>query len=256
MMISKETLNHMLDQHKKFFECGGCGERFEFHGDLSYADLGGASLSGAVLNGVNLSNSDMHAANLFAADLRNANLSYANLRNVNLTSMSRITGAILYCADLRDSNLTFADLRGVNLSGANLEGVSLKYVTIDTTTTMVDVKGIISQKEYMDKNFDRVKDGYIVYKIFGLYYPVNDDWRIAPGSIIEELNCNMDRRERHATGINVGTCSHLVECAASAMRYGCVWKCIIRDEWLDGVCVPYTTDGGIRCNKLELIRII
>lgn len=35
-----------------------------------------------------------------------------------------------------------------------------------------------------------------------------------------------------------------------------VWKVLIRWEWLPGVCVPYNTDGQIRCEQVELIEIV
>lgn len=35
-----------------------------------------------------------------------------------------------------------------------------------------------------------------------------------------------------------------------------VWKVLIRWEWLAGVCVPYNTDGKIRCERVKLVEIV
>lgn len=37
---------------------------------------------------------------------------------------------------------------------------------------------------------------------------------------------------------------------------GETWKVLIRWEWLCGVCVPYMTDGKIRCERVELIGVV
>ena len=35
-----------------------------------------------------------------------------------------------------------------------------------------------------------------------------------------------------------------------------IWKVLIRWEWLCGVCVPYMTDGKIRCERVELLETV
>ena len=35
-----------------------------------------------------------------------------------------------------------------------------------------------------------------------------------------------------------------------------IWKVLIRWEWLPGVCVPYNTDGKIRCERVQLLEIV
>lgn len=40
-------------------------------------------------------------------------------------------------------------------------------------------------------------------------------------------------------------------------RYnGDIWRCLIRWEWLPGVCVPYNTNGKIRCERVELLEVV
>ena len=37
---------------------------------------------------------------------------------------------------------------------------------------------------------------------------------------------------------------------------GEIWKVLIRWEWMVGVCVPYNTDGKIRCERVELVEVV
>lgn len=41
-----------------------------------------------------------------------------------------------------------------------------------------------------------------------------------------------------------------------ALTKGDIWKVLIRWEWLCGVCVPYNSDGKIRCERVELVEIV
>ena len=169
-----------------------------------------ADLSGANLSGANLSGASLSYANLSCADLRCADLSYANLS----------------CADLSGADLSDADLSGADLSGAS---------------------GLIDATDYIGAHFERVKDGYIVYKTFGGAYSKPDSWTIEPGAIIEEV-CNPNRTNACGCGINVAPIEWVKE------NYkGDVYKLLIRWEWLPGVVVPYNTDGKIRCSRAQII---
>ena len=178
--------------------------------DLSDADLSGANLSRANLSRAYLSDADLSGANLSCADLSDADLSGANLS---------------------DANLSYANLRYANLSDANLSGAS----------------GLIDATDYIGAHFERVKDGYIVYKTFGGSYSKPDSWTIEPGAIIEEV-CNPNRTDVCGCGINVAPIEWVKE------NYkGDVYKLLIRWEWLAGVVVPYNTDGKIRCSRAQII---
>ena len=159
-------------------------------------------------------------ADLSGADLSGADLRYADLRNANLSG-----------ADLRNANLKNADLRYANLSGA---------------------KNILSQIDFLEENFETTKDGVIVYKTFGDAYVPPEKWVIQQGSIITE-NVNFDRTNTCACGINVAPLGWVER---NRYRVKNIWKCLIRWEWLCGVCVPYNTDGKIRCEKVELIEVV
>lgn len=168
-------------------------------------------------------------ADLSREDLRGANLSGANLREADLSK------ANLSRANLSEANLSRADLSGANLSRANLSGA----------------KGLLQTVNFLEARFERTDRGYIAYKTFGGSYKAPDTWKIEPGSVIEET-VNFDRCTTCGSGINVAPLEWVME------KYpdGTIWKVLIRWEWLCGVCVPYMTDGKIRCERVELLETV
>lgn len=222
--------------------------------DLHAADLSGAALDGVFLRRVDLSSADLNGADLRGAKLLDANLSSANLRDATL-SCAYLYGADLSYADLSYANLRGADLRGANLSHANLHGADLGGSANLSGANLSSAIGLLSAVDYMTTHFERTSDGYIAYKIFGREYDVPESWKIKKHSVIKE-NVNFDRTSGSGCGINVSTLDWMKR------NYGCkqydtknydIWKVLIRWEWLCGVCVPYTTDGNIRCERVELI---
>ena len=182
-------------------------------------------------------------ANLGGADLSYADLSYADLSRADL-SRANLGGADLSCADLIRANLGGADLSYANLSYANLSGANLKG------TNLSGAKGVLSATDYMQSKFGRTNDGYIVYKTFGGSYAASGKWEIKPGSVLTE-NVNFNRTETCGCGINVAPLEWV-----RGHYDGDIWRCLIRWEWLPGVCVPYNTDGKIRCEEVELLEIV
>lgn len=158
-------------------------------------------------------------ADLSCAKLSGANLSYANLSCANLS-----------CADLRGSDLSGADLSGANLSGA---------------------KGLLSAISYIDAHFERVKAGYIAYKTFDCTYNAPAAWKIEAGAVLSE-NVNFNRTDLCGCGINVAP----LEWVKREYPNKPIWKMLVRWEWLAGVCVPYNTDGKIRCERVELLEVV
>ena len=156
-------------------------------------------------------------------DGERANLSYANLRHADLSE------ADLSYVDLSYADLGEADLRHTDLSGAN---------------------GLLNTINYLEANFDRTDEGYIVYKSFGMYYTVPDNWNIKKGSIIEE-NVNSNRADICGCGINVATKEWIKNEKPQIKK---VWKLLIKWEWLAGVVVPYNTNGKIRCERAMLLE--
>ena len=170
-----------------------------------------------------LSDVNLRCANLSGADLRYANLRCANLRGADLS------GADLHGADLGSATLSGADLRGANLSGA---------------------KELMSNINFLEAHFERTNKGYVVYKTFGENYKISDMWEIKKGSVITE-NVNFTRTQECGCGINVAPLEWVKNYCE-----GDIWKCLIRWEWLAGVCCPYNSDGKIRCEKIELLKIV
>ena len=189
--------------------------------DLGDADLRRAYLSDADLSGADLRRADLGDADLSGADLRRANLSDANLSDANLSG-----------ADLRRADLRRADLGDANLSDANLSGAD----------------GLLSAINYMEAHFERTNEGYIVYKTFGSQYRPNPNWKIKKGSIIEET-VNHTRTQECGCGINVAPLEWVKQNCV-----GDIYELLIKFEWLSEVCVPYNTDGKIRCGRVEIIE--
>lgn len=176
-------------------------------------------------------------------DLSNTNLQYAffedcRLNNVNLTN-TNLSRVILHTCDL-----TGAKIRGTNLEDT-------EFYKTDITKAV----GLSSTKAAMDKFFGNDGSGYIVYKVFNMYYPPDPNWIIAPGSIIDDPLFNNDRTKRCGRGIDCGTMNYIRKKISGEWT---VWKCRIPNELVRDsmVCVPYSSSGDLRCRKLELLNII
>ena len=167
----------------------------------------------------------------------------ANLRGANLS------GANLSYADLRGANLSYANLSYANLRGANLRDADLSYANL-SYANLSYAEGLLSAINYMEAHFERTTNGYIAYKTFGAMYAAPKEWEIKPGAVIEE-NANMCRADECGCGINVAP----LEWVRRNYK-GEIWKVLIRWEWLVGVCVPYNTDGKIRCERVELVEVV
>jgi hypothetical protein len=219
--LTKEELMKIINDHQKWLAVKGgiCA-------DLSDADLSGANLRRADLMRANLRGADLSDADLSGADLSFANLNCANLR-----------GADLMRANLNYANLWRADLSDADLSGANLGDADLS-----------GAEGLLNPIEFIEKNFEKTKEGIIVYKSFDEHYIPNSNWKIEENSIIEEVT-NPLPTTKCGCGINVATKEWAErECINQ------IWKCLIRWEWLVGVVVPYQTNGKIRASKVQLIE--
>ena len=145
-----------------------------------------------------------------------------------------LSDADLSGANLRRADLSDADLRRADLSGANLSGS----------------QGLLDAINYMEANFERTDEGYIVYKSFNENYSAPDSWKIEPGEIIEEtVNC--DSTTECGCGINVAPLEWVRRNGRNQP-----YKLLIRWEWLPGVVVPYNTDGKIRCSKAQILEAV
>ena len=182
------------------------------------------------LRGASLQRANLHGANLYKTDL-----SYANLQG----------------ADLSGVTLAFTDLTFTNLTGANLTDVDIHDTTIDNTDLSGAI-GIMSSIDYLKNNFEFTNEGMIAYKVFNRFRKRPEHWVIKEGSILTE-NVNFNRANGCACGINLGSFEYIKDTFNTAK---CIWKVLIRNEWLSGVVVPYATRGQIRCERCELVEKI
>jgi len=257
MKMKIKELKGILEEHEKYLLNEEDGSRADLSDeDLSYVDLTGKNLSGANLkfadlygadlkdtnlSGADLTGADLTGANLNGADLSDADLSYANLRGSNLSG-ANLRNADLYDADLRVANLRDADLSGADLSDALLNNADLS-----------GAEGLLSQIDYLSEHFEKTYAGIFVYKTFEGGYTKPNKWPITKGLIITE-NVNFTRTQMDGCGVSVNTLEiSRQECQFSQLD---IWKCLIKYEWLPGVCVPYSTDGNIRAEKIQLLEKI
>ena len=160
-------------------------------------------------------------------------------------SRANLSGANLSWAGLSRANLSGANLSGANLSGANLSGANLSGANLSGAT------GLLSAVNFLEAHFDRTDAGYIAYKTFNVIYEAPAAWEIKGGAVISE-NVNFDRCTECGCGINVAP----LEWVKSRSANEPIWKVLIRWEWLCGVCVPYMSDGKIRCERVELLEVV
>lgn len=261
--MTQEKLNEILAAHKLWMDTDGANGVYanlrgaDLHGAaLIGDDLRCADLRGAALYGADLTDADLRCANLRGAALGRAELLYADLRSATLSDTDLIDAALggadlrdadLHGADLRGADLRSAKLSGADLSGANLRGADLRRAELS------GAKGLLSAADYMGAHFERTPDGYIAYKIFGGECAVPESWRVENGSVITE-NVNSNRTDECGCGINVAPLEWVKENSGRETRD--IWRVLIRWEWLCGVCVPYNTDGEIRCERVELVEVV
>ena len=161
------------------------------------------------------------------------------LAGKSIGARADLSGADLSGADLSGAKLLRADLSGAKLLRADLSGADLS-----------GAEGLTSAVDFLKSHFEKTEAGYIAYKTFNSQHRAPSAWSIEKGSIIEE-NVNFDRCKDCGCGINVAP----IEWVEQHYR-GAVWKVLIRWEWLAGVCVPYMSDGQIRCERVELLEIV
>lgn len=128
-----------------------------------------------------------------------------------------------------------ADLRGADLRGANLS----------------DAEGVLSSIDFMNEHFEKIDEGYIAYKTFNTFYNINPNWKIKVGEVLKE-NVNFNRNNACGCGINVAPLKWVKNQTGDLPIY----KVLIRNEWLMGVCVPYLSDGKIRCERVEILGVV
>lgn len=262
--MDQKELDEILEKHRKWLASEPDGERAvvndcDMHGldlsdrhlrgcDLSFCDMSHCDISGSdlsecemtqcILNYSNLSYSDMHESDIYNCELIGCNMHDSDMRDCDMIECD------MRNSDLRNSNLSNSRLRNSNLGGCLMVGCNLAHGDLS------GCKGLVSPIRYMEENFDRSSDGYIAYKVFNASYIAPGKWEIRPGAVINET-VNANRTDDCGCGVNVATLDWVEDNCR-----GKIWKVLIRWEWLPGVCVPYNTDGKIRCERVELIEIV
>lgn len=248
-------LSKILEQHKKWLNNESGGKIADLRDVcLCNADLRGADLSHANLRGSDLSDADLRGANLHGAVLRDADLTIAKLSDADLSDAD-LNNTNLHRANLRDANLSDANLRFAVLASAYLRGANLRDADLGhadlSGADLSDAKNLLSAIDFLDANFEKTSDGFIAYKCFGGRYNPPEEWLIHAGSIISE-NVNSNRTDDCGCGINVAPIGWVRKNYPNKE----IWRVLIRWEWLCGVCVPYNTDGKIRCERVELLEVV
>ena len=208
-------------------------------------------------------------------ELSDIDLSYCDIRNSTFIDC-KFTNVTFKGAHLHDNNFTnsvFTSVQMLSIDGINnnfkdcmfykllVKSSRLRYSNFTEAkffklSNMIDVDlsgstGLVSPIDFMEKNFEKTKEGYIAYKSFNTYYNSPESWNLVPGEVIQETpNCN--RFEHCGCGINVAPLSWMITDAESGDKE--VWKVLIKFEWLPGIVVPYIGDGKVRCERVKLIE--
>jgi len=203
----------------KFLSCG-------FTGTLNGAKFRNASGESSGFNDCSMIGVDMSGARFV-----NCEFSHTDLTNADLGSAS-LTTCKFTSANLTDTYLANADLFGADLSQAI--GLSSAYDLL---------RGMF---EFDDK-------GLICYKQIGMYNAPPKTWEIRAGAILREHVCT-DRTIECGCGVNAATLDWVKNNYDDSGHEG-IWKCRIPYDRLMGVVVPYSTNGKIRTDYLELIEL-
>lgn len=241
---------NLIDANLEFADLSSANLRFA---NLKRASMGICNLSNANLKETdmrraNLAEAYMRYANLYGANLENSDLSLADLKGAYLTA-ANLCDADLYLASLRDTDLTWTILRNANLIRADISNSILKITDL-RYANLSRSKGLLDPIKYLELNFEKTNEGYIVYKSFEANIAPSYHLNIEQGLIIEEI-VNPDRTCVYGSGIEVAS-RELIKNNKNKN----IFKLLIRWEWLPGVVVPYNTNGYIRCSKAQILEAV
>jgi hypothetical protein len=224
-----------------------------------------SSFNNLDLSNLDLNNLDLSSCHFYRSNLTSVNFTNTIFRNVYIVECilhdTNFTNSDLICSYIRDSDFTNTILDKTNLYSSdivssNVSGVDFTNTDITRTnfasSDLSQSKGLSSNKDLMDKLFERDETGWIVYKRIGLTeYKPNPSWKIEENSILEEVR-EEDRRLDCGRGVNFGT----LEWVNNRYPYANIWKCHIPFSDIDLITVPHGTDGKARTSRLKLICIV
>lgn len=221
--MTQKELDKILEWHKIWLNRKG-GKQ---------ADLSFENLSGTTLNSISLYHIIFKGTNFTNVIFKNVDCSDMNFTDISFAGSTFI-------------NVRFVD---TNFTNVSFEGATFRYVDFSGS------KGLLNPIDYLNENFEKTEEGYIVYKTFGKIYNAPDNWKIEPNSIIEE-EVDYNRCDECGCGINVATKKWVEKDNIDTLIKRAVWKLLIKWEWLPTVVVPYNTDGKIRCGKAMLLEVV
>ena len=213
-----------------------------------------SNLNQAILKDVCFNKSKIRKCSFKGAIIKNCSFVKSNIWSTSFKK-SKISKTNFTDADIDTNSFDCAEIRECDFTNSVWNECSF------TQSNFSGSKGLISSIDYLEKNFKKTEQGYITYKKFGQFYDTPNYWDIREGSILNEV-INSNRFEDCGAGINVSTLNWLDEhFLFAATLYGFsakektgIWEVLIPFEWLSGVCVPYNTDGKIRCERVKLIK--
>lgn len=249
--VTQEELDKIIEQHEECLNNDSGNElAILCFMDLTGLDLSRRNLSRITFRFCNFNSVDFHCSNLSEATIIGCRLIHSNMSDVDMSG-SYLFDCVITDCNLSGSNLFNFDTACCHFKNINFTNTNLTDVDM-AKTTITDSIGLRSAKEILDELFKKTDEGYIVYKVFGMYYEIPDYWNIEEDSIIEE-KVDMNRMETCSYGINVAIKPWIEKCINKGQQ---IWKCLLSFDDLDKVCVPYGTDGKIRCGRLKLLEIV
>lgn len=177
--------------------------------------------------------------NFIGLDLRMVTLDYRELDSV----------AFYEC---RISTIRHLGAKYVSFQHCEFGDLAFEDVPAHGIVDMSGCKGVPNGIDFLAENFEFVPEGMIAYKTFEQNYSPNKNWKIKPGSVLNEVVDDNPRRSC-GYGINVATLEWVNGNCDNERE---IWKVLIRNEWLPGVVVPFYTDGKIRATRVELLETI
>lgn len=223
---------------------------------LDYSTWDDSVVENCVFEDVTFQYNNLISVAFINCKMINCNLNGSNMINFECVNSSILNSSLCNCSLLKskfiESDLSHSNLKRSNLSDAVFKKCIFKKTlmadSILNYTDLSECEGLLSQAEFIKKNFEFTDEGMLVYKTFCEQFGVNKNWDLTPGTYISE-NPNPNRTNTCGCGINVAPKKWCEESTRNE-----IWECLIEWKDLAGVVVPYDTDGKIRAERVKLLR--
>ena len=245
-----DALVHRMEHlNTVMIRCKASGAKVQIQGEIIsekfdqfIISFEGVDMTGVVMTECDFSYVNLRNASLTGTRIRKCNFSGANMTGTNLRDAT-LFGSVLNHTNLRSADLTDTKFVKTSLMGANLS----------------QAVGLLDPTKWMNENFKRKQDGYIVYKLVGIT-PFSSEFlrvwgRPKVGKVLAENVCQ-DRSITCGCGVNFGTKKWCIDNYYGSTELTTLWECLLKWEDLATLVVPYNTDGKARVGKLTLLRKI